>query len=238
MDILEKEEEKIKLEDIFPAQPQQQQAQPQLQQFQKPEQPKEKPQEQKPIHLPDTDIENVPRKKSVLLVIILTWITLGIYKGIWYMKKVTEFLNLGTNKKPNNTVPTIFIILNILIIAAIIILPITITQEMGTFYQYLSPLQTGIIAAIVLLAIIKLTLSLFLAFHARTIINQALENKESKTRLSVFFTIIFTHLYLQYEINKIIDDKEDTPKIAPWIMVLVIFIIIALAIIIPSFGLI
>jgi hypothetical protein len=188
--------------------------------------------EKNPAHLPNTDINNVPKNKSVLLVIILSIITLGIYPAIWYMSKSDEFYNLGTKKKLGPTLPAMLIVSNILLIASIIIFPLTIDiAQMGSFYQRLSPLQTIILFAIGFFLLLKIFFSLLLAFYSRTIINQALENKESKTRVSAFLTFIFTKLYLQYEINKIVDDKEEEPKIGPWAFFLIILALIALGIV-------
>lgn len=188
---------------------------------------------EKKAHVPDHS--SVPNKKSVLLVWILSAITLNIYSGIWYMKKVGEFLNLGTKKRLNNSLPTTLLVINIALIAAILIFPITITESMGTFYQRVTPLQQAIVIAIMILAVILFIMNLVLSFRARSIINEALYNKGSRTKVSALFTIIFSHVYLQYEINKIIDDKEDTPKIGPWVFLLIILVLIALGIAIPSF---
>ncbi len=184
----------------------------------------------KEAHEPTTDINKVPQKKSVFLVVILSLITLNIYDAIWYMKRVPEFYNLGTQKKISNNLPLILVIINILLVTGIIIFPLTITENMGTFYQYLSTMQIGILFGLGILAILKLFFTLLLAFYSRSIINQALENKGSKTHVSGFFTLIFTHYYLQYEINKILKDIEDQPKVGPWAFLLIIIVLIGLSI--------
>lgn len=182
------------------------------------------PAEKKEAHLPDTDINAVPQKKSVFLTWLLSCITLNIYSALWYAKKVPEFYNLGTQKKISKNLPLILLIVNIMFIICILIFPVTITENMGTFYQHLSTIQTIILFAIGIFGILKLFFSLLLAFYSRTVINQALENKGSKTRASALFTLIFTHIYLQYEVNRILEDKEDMPKIGPWIFLLLIVI--------------
>ncbi len=192
--------------------------------------------EKKEAHVPDSDLNKVPNKKSVFLVWLLSVVTLGIYPGVWYMKKVSEFSNLGTNKKLGNKLPTTFIIMNILLIAGFLIFPLTITETTDVFYQHLTTLQSGILLAVGVLLLLRIFFCLLLAFYSRSIINEALYNKGSKTKVSAFFTLIFTHLYLQYEINKIIDDKEDNPKIAPWVFLLIIFVLAVAGIVLPMAG--
>jgi len=189
-----------------------------------------------PAHLPSTDINNVPQKKNIFLIWLLSTITLDIYTSVWYIKKSQEFYNLGTQKRLSNGLPLTLLIINILLITSIVILPLTINEDMGTFYEHISPLQSGLIFAIGILILLKLFFALLLAFYSRSVINQALENKESKTKVSGLFTLIFTHLYLQYEINKIIDDKEDTPKVGPWVFLLIILLLIAAGIVLPMLG--
>lgn len=186
-------------------------------------------------HVPTTDINKVPQKKSVFLVFILSLITLNIYDSIWYMKRVLEFYNLGTQKKISNALPLTLIVINILLIVGILIFPVTITEDMGTFYQHLGSMQMGLLFGIGILALLKIFFTLLLAFHSRTVINQALENKNSQSRVSALFTLFFTNLYLQYEINRIIDDKEDTPRVGPWVFLLILIVIMGVSIAYPYF---
>jgi len=182
-------------------------------------------------HIPKQNINKVPEKKNIFLIFILSTITLGIYPAIWYMTKVKEFNNLQTNKKLKETFPTILLIINIILIASIIIFPLTITQNMGTFYQHLSSFQTILIFIIILFTILKIFLTLLIAFYARTIINQALENKNSYSKVSALFTLFFTHYYLQYEINKIIDDIEEKPKVGPWVFFSILILLVLVGIV-------
>ena len=75
------------------------------------------------------------------------------------------------------------------------------------------------------LSLINLILLLILGFNTRKILNQALINKGEKVKLSWFYTLIFNLLYLQYEINRIIEDKEDKKRIGPLIWFLIIYVI-------------
>lgn len=186
------------------------------------------PKKEIPAHVHETDINKVPQKKNIILVWLLSTITFGIYTSFWYMKKSEEFHNLGTQKKLKPTLPLTLMIINILLVTTIIIFPITITQDTGTFYQHVTSLQGVILFAIGLLFIFKLFFSLLIAFYSRTIIVEALENKGSHTTISSLFTFFFTKLYLQYEINKIMDDKEETPKKGPWTFFAILILVILL----------
>ncbi|MFH1327143.1 MAG: hypothetical protein ABIH59_03390 [archaeon] len=182
-------------------------------------------------HIPPTDINKVPQKKSVFVMWILSTMTLGIYPAIWYMKKAPQFQNLGTQKKLSKTLPFILLILSILLITLILIFPLTITTEienMSKIYPQFTALQTGLLFAIGVIMLIKMFFSLLIAFYSRTIINQAFESKGTTKKISALFTLIFTHLYLQYEINRILEDKEENLRKAPWIFFILIIILIIL----------
>lgn len=181
--------------------------------------------------LPERDFTKVPKKKSVFVLWILSIITLGIYPGFWYLKRSPEFYNLGTKKRLSETLPLIFLIIIVVELAAIVVFPLTITEAMGDFYRYLSPLQIALIALVSAGIFLNILFSIILSFISRGIINEAiLENKGISTKISGFFTLIFGFYYLQYEINRIMDDREDKPRTAPWIFFILVLILIAAAV--------
>lgn len=180
--------------------------------------------------LPEKDFAKVPQKKSVFLLFILCIITLGIYPAVWYKKKSKEFYNLGTQKRLSKTLATILLTFSIITVATVIVFPLTITSEMGTFYQNLSSLQTMIAIILGLAILLEIIFYILIAFISRGIINEALDQKNIFKKISWFFTLIFNFLYLQYEINRITDDKEDNPKKAPWIIFIIILILIVFSI--------
>ncbi len=187
-----------------------------------------------PAHLPPTDIDKVPKKKSVFLTCFLSLITLGIYSSIWYLKRIPEFYNLGTQKKIKQGFALTLLTLNILFITLIIIIPITITLErndMGEFFQNVTPLQSILILALGIIFLLMIFICLILAFYSRNIINQALENKGSAKKISGLFTLFFTNIYLQYEINRIINDKENEPRFGPWAFLIIILLLIVFGIV-------
>lgn len=171
----------------------------------------------------NSHVEVLPKKQNVFILWLISTITLGIYTGVWYLKRSPEFDNLGTIKKLNKTFPIIALTLNILLLIITIAIPLTIAStEMGAFYQNLSPLQTTLIIGFFALIFFTTLFYLILSFISKSVINQALRQKSSDGKISWLFTLIFGHYYLQYEINRILEDQEEKPKKAP----LIIFIII------------
>jgi hypothetical protein len=189
-----------------------------------------------PAHLPTININRIPRKKSIFVLVLLTIFTLGVYPALWYSRKAEEFENLGTQKKINPVLPLILLILNIMTLALVLIFPLTITTDMGQFYQYLTSFQYFLIYGFAGVVLVRICLSLFLAFSSRAIINEALKNKGSGKKISGFLTFIFCFYYLQYEVNRIIDDKEETVRKAPWIIVILVVLAVMLALIFSIFG--
>lgn len=166
--------------------------------------------------------ERVPEKRSVVLMLFLSIITLGIYPSIWYIRRVSEFNGLHTEKKLNLGLSVIFLFI---IISGLIVLPLSILltpfgvyleNPVLNFFSILPQEFTLIIQAVVYLILVLLYLSL--AFRARTIINEALARKGIQRKISGFFTLIFNLFYLQYEVNRIMTDKEESKRIAPWIL--------------------
>lgn len=174
------------------------------------------------------NLEIVPQKKSVFFVWFFGFLTLGIYSSIWYFKRAYEFRNLGTEKKLSSSLPTSLLVINIMLICSILIFPLTLTvYDMGVLFSVLSYFQMALLGLIGILLILKFLFVLINAYSSRKIINQALKEKGSKGRASGFFTLIFRHSYLQYEINRIMDDKEDRGKTGPWFFFILILVIAA-----------
>lgn len=173
------------------------------------------------------DTHTLPKKRNVFLIWVLSTITLTIYTSVWYIQRAVELNNLGTHKKLSKRVPQTLLIINVALLASIILFPLTLSpEEMGSFYQNTTPLQTMLIIIFGASVILQVIFTIYLAFRSGGIINQALENKGSGVRLSWFFTLIFTHLYIQYEINRIEDDHEERPRKGPWTWFIIILILI------------
>lgn len=170
--------------------------------------------------------QNTPQKKKVILLWLLSFITLGIYIPIWYIKRAKEFDNLKTQKTLNKKIPiTALILISILLISIAII---NFAYNPDTNEPSTAFIIIGLTVLLVVIAYIALYI--YLAFKSRAILNQALTNKGVTRKISGFFTLIFNFLYLQYEINRIIDDKENEPRKGPWVC---FAILILLAIITP-----
>jgi hypothetical protein len=179
----------------------------------------------------EPDYEKVPQRKNIFLTWFFSVITFGVYSSFWFMKRAKEFRNLGTSKKIQPSIPTSLAVFNIFFLASVLVFPLTITQDMGNLFGNMTTMQTANLFLIGAFSLLYVFFSLLNAFYSRSVINQALESKESRSRVSVFFTLIFSHVYLQYEINKILLDKEDTPKKGPWFFFLLIVILIIVGIV-------
>lgn len=175
-------------------------------------------------------IENtnlLPEKKNIIVLILLTIITLGIYPSIWYLKRSPEFHNLGTQKKLSKTLPTVYLTLLCLAIILAIVFPFTISNsDFNNLYQPTAPTQTTILFGILGLLLASKIVGILLAFSSRTIISQALSEKYSKANVSGLFTFLFGFLYIQYEINRITKDEEEKPKKGPWAVLIIIILAI------------
>jgi len=177
-----------------------------------------------------------PRKKNIFIMILFTIITLGIYPSIWYIKEVREFNNLKTEKKINKIESISYLIIIIyllfLIFATIFKFIITFKFLKGNLPEKiknvieLTPFVLILFLLFAVSFIALIILFMHLSFRARAIINEALMNKGSNVSISWFFTLIFNLFYLQYEINRIIDNKEKDERIAPWISLAIIIFII------------
>ncbi|MEK6830179.1 MAG: hypothetical protein AABY15_08750, partial [Nanoarchaeota archaeon] len=179
----------------------------------------------------------IPQKKSVALLVLLSIITIGIYPAIWYIKRVTELNNLNTTKKLGKTVPIILLILEIIsilvFIALLAIIPLLFL--IPSLAIILAGTITYVSWGIYILAAI---LFLIAAFNFRSLINEVLSRKGTNRKISILFTIFFNYLYLQYEINRTIDDREYAPRTGPgiWFVIYLLIILYYLyVLIIPLF---
>ena len=174
---------------------------------------------------------DIPKKKNVTLIVLLSVITLGIYPYIWYIKRVKEFNNLQTDTKAKKSVPVISLVLMIFVFIGIA----SIATILKIKYDELS-VATGIsdiptyfiiiFISVVVIVLILWILRLMMSFKYAKILNEALNNKGSNIKISGILTFLFKTFYLQYEINKIINDKESEKRSAPWIVLLIVLLII------------
>src|SRR3989344_739716 len=171
-----------------------------------------------------------PRQKSVTILFLISLITLGIYPGCWYLKRIKEFRALNTTRRIGKGLVIVYIILTFFLYAVIGLF-------VGFDIKTISPSETILfILALFPLFVVFILLLLWIAisFRARKIINEALENKGTNAKISGFYTLIFNLFYLQYEINRINDDKENNKRLAPLIWFVIILLVIATVAIVIS----
>ncbi|MFA5992458.1 MAG: hypothetical protein WC796_01995 [Candidatus Pacearchaeota archaeon] len=173
---------------------------------------------------------NIPKKKSVALMFIISLITGRIYDLFWFIGLSDRLNNLGTQTKLKKTIPVISLLILIAVVLLSVVLYIFSVQLSGDnpvsdLSQIPMPFIVNL-TFIALLSLLFIIFYLFMAFRTRKILNQALINKGEKVKISWFFTLIFSLFYLQYEINRIIDDKETKPRKGPWVCFIVILLLI------------
>ena len=165
------------------------------------------------------------QRKNVFLVWLFSSLTFGIYAVFWYIKRKSDFDNLGTQKRLSKGLAITYLIF--IIIYALYNLAITF---MGDTVQ--SALGGNIIISIIpfFLIIPLIILHLILAFNTRTILNEVWASKRITRKVSWFFTLIFSLFYLQYEINRTIDNEENEKRKGPWVC-LILFVILPITLI-------
>jgi len=140
------------------------------------------------------DKEKKLRKKNILLMILFTLITYGIYQPIWFLKQISAINNLKSKEKLTNT-PFIFVIV-IYGISVLFLLIYNTTQFNIDLIDSLINLTGAIII-------------LVMSFKVRRIMHQYFNVVLKKNiKFSKIYTFLFTIYYLQYKINRILDRKN------------------------------
>jgi uncharacterized membrane protein len=171
----------------------------------------------------------IPEKKSVIITVLLSIITLGIYCPLWFIKRTPELNNLQTKTKSKKTLATFLLILHLLLIGSIIGLFVDAQIESVDLTAQLDsvPLTFTILSFTAMtIILIEALLFLLLSFKTRKILNEALINKGVKRKVSGFFTFFLNYYYLQYEINRIVNDKETKKRIGPWLSLIFVYLIL------------
>ncbi len=164
---------------------------------------------------------NLPGKKSVIIVLFLSVITLGIYSSIWFIKRSDELNNLQTPSKMSKTFGITALTFNILLLITAVLF---LVANKGIKITQLTDLTLALVSVFTATFIIFILIYLFGAFRARKVINEALSNKITSKKVSTVLTFFFNVFYLQYEINRVVNDKENEKRIFPWIFLIIYLI--------------
>ena len=172
---------------------------------------------------------NIPKKKSVALLILLHLVTLKIYQYFWYLKRIPELNNLKTKTKARKNIAINALVLYFITTAlAIFLVIIAKMNDIPSGKIEFSSVPNSfiiVLISLVVIGLIQLILIIFLAFKTRKILNESLANKGINRKVSGFFTLFLNFFYLQYEINRIIDDKEMNKRIGPLIWFIILYIL-------------
>ncbi len=190
--------------------------------------------------VPDNETEKIPEKKSVVLLLFLSIITLGIYPYFWYLKRVPELNNLETNSKAKKGLA----LSGVILVFLMFILSFTLSFLGSTNLDNLDNLEfdeipTEVLVIFIVLATVMVlcfVITISLAFNVRKVLNEAIVNKGENVKISGIYTLFFNMLYLQYEINRIIDDREKAPRRGPLIAFVLFYLLPVFFSVSPSFA--
>ena len=108
----------------------------------------------------------VPGKKSVFLMFLLSVITLGIYFFIWYMKRAGELNNLRTKSKLNKGTAFISVFIIIVLLVLCVVIGIFTISTYSQFATNLSQIPLPFLinlGLILFLGLVLLFMALFFA---------------------------------------------------------------------------
>lgn len=133
------------------------------------------------------------QKKNVLLMLLLVLITYGIYIPVWFLNRKDTFNDLDSREKLSGG-PIIFLLI-IFIISAVMLIPsiLFMETELGIMIDALDRIIT-LVGGIIILV---------LSFKVRRILSE-----HYKTNLLGVATFFFTLFYLQYTINRFLENKK------------------------------
>jgi len=179
--------------------------------------PRQTPQYKNPLSK-NTSYQQKITKQNVFFLWLISFITLGIYVPIWYLKRKSEFDGLNIQKKINKSMIISYLIL-IIIYAIYRIINFAFN---GVLRDFLGGGGIVTIAILVIMAITFIFLHFVLVFNVRTILNEVWTSKKINRKVSWFFTLIFGIFYLQYEINRTIENRENMKRIGPWVFLILL----------------
>jgi hypothetical protein len=133
------------------------------------------------------------QKKNVLLMILLVLITNGIYIPIWFLNRKDTFNDLNSKCKLSGVFIIFLLVLSLISTVMLISLILIMEAELTLMILTLDPLINWI----------EVIILLVLAFKVRRILSDPF-----KTNLLVSATFFFTLFFLQYKINRFLENKE------------------------------
>jgi hypothetical protein len=127
------------------------------------------------------------KKRNVLLMILLTLITYGVYIPVWFLNRKDSINNLNSKEKISAG-PIIFLLI-ISIIYAIMLIPSILFTEtsIGSIIDWID----------IIINLAGSIIILIMSFKVRRILNE-----HYNTKISDIATFLFTFFYLQYKINR------------------------------------
>ncbi len=154
------------------------------------------------------------QKFNVTLMIFLSIITLGIYPIFWVYKKNSEFQSI----KSEHIIPSWFLHCYSSIWGIGLVLYSLFLS--GLFdLDDLQNLEISVVSAFV----ISLIFLIIVCFQYKKILESKIKYLGLEVKLSGFFTLVFGVFYIQYEMNRIANQKESQKRIGPLVWAIVLF---------------
>src|SRR5262245_25896438 len=135
-------------------------------------------------------IVTVPKRSSVLVVVLLTLVSGGFYRGIWYLRRRKELNALDSVDKIGVLGPAILLMLLV-------------------FHRVVPEGSAAKIIAVLAINLANMIMSFrvrsMIADHARSLITALARNTGSQERYepSFLLTLLLDVFYLQYKINEL-----------------------------------
>lgn len=141
------------------------------------------------------------KKTSVLVVIILTFITGGIYFPIWYLTRREAINQLNSSEKLGKGI----------FIAGIVVFSLVLVNSFYSAFLNLDAIQAGAVVQVTIADLIANIASLIIlipliyqTFKVKRILIDHYNNHLQKDiTFSNIMTLLFLNIYLQYKINKL-----------------------------------
>lgn len=129
------------------------------------------------------------KKTGVIITILLSLVTLGIYIPYWFLSRRDLFNSFNSKEKVSYSLPLFVLILY----------SFSAIMLVATFLQFLSePVAAIYQYCDTIISYLGIVITLLLSFRVRAILNDYFDHKEVSAVLTFFFNI----WYLQYKINQ------------------------------------
>ncbi len=154
------------------------------------------------------------QKISVWKMVLFSIITLGIYNIFWVYRRGSELKNLERESPITDWFLHVYLIIWIfgLILYSLFLTKFSLLWDTNNLEV------SGISALVVSFAFL-----IMICLEYKRVLDDKMNYDGLDTKLSGFFTVVFTAFYIQYEINRILNKKESKPRKGPITCAIILF---------------